>query len=430
MTRARSSRGSSTARAGTSSRRSTRRSIVCGFAHVHGHPVGIVANQGVLFSDSARKAAHFVGAVRPARHPLLFLQNITGFMVGREAEASGIARDGAKMVAAVSCARVPKLTVIVGGSHGAGNYGMCGRAYDPRFLWMWPNARISVMGGEQAATVLGWAAPRARPGRGRGAARAHPRRSTRPGQPVLRDRAAVGRRHHRPARHPRHGRLRAVGVRERPARRAAPSRHADVSGRPSATARSCSSATRSSPGTGDPTAPRLGRPRRARRGRRGTPMTGYPLGIRRETSVEVAARWRARGAAAPARRRRLPRRVLVRHQRRDVRGRPAARRARGLRAHAGARAREAARSGCRRSSSGRRRRATPARTTRIAALSAQLLRRVRGRSRAVRRRRRGARAGAAWVEEAAAGDGVHPDAGGYDALAGLVLAGGWLDWIG
>ncbi|HEX4345310.1 MAG TPA: carboxyl transferase domain-containing protein, partial [Solirubrobacteraceae bacterium] len=130
-------------------------SIVCGFAHVHGHPVGILANNGVLFSDSARKAAHFVGLCDQRGVPLLFLQNVSGFMVGRAAEAGGIARDGAKMVAAVSCARVPKLTVIVGGSHGAGNYGMCGRAFDPRFLWTWPNARISVMGGEQAATVLG-----------------------------------------------------------------------------------------------------------------------------------------------------------------------------------------------------------------------------------------------------------------------------------
>ncbi|MDX6688657.1 MAG: 3-methylcrotonyl-CoA carboxylase beta subunit [Solirubrobacteraceae bacterium] len=128
--------------------------IVCGFAHVHGHPVGIVANNGVLFSESARKAAHFVELCDQRGVPLLFLQNITGFMVGRDYEAGGIARDGAKMVASVSCARVPKLTVIVGGSYGAGNYGMCGRAYGPRFLWMWPNARISVMGGEQAATVL------------------------------------------------------------------------------------------------------------------------------------------------------------------------------------------------------------------------------------------------------------------------------------
>ncbi len=128
--------------------------VVCGFAHVHGHPVGILANHGVLFSESARKAAHFVELCDQRVIPLLFLQNTTGFMVGRDAEAGGIARDGAKLVAAVSCARVPKLTVIVGGSYGAGNYAMCGRAYDPRFLWTWPNARISVMGGEQAATVL------------------------------------------------------------------------------------------------------------------------------------------------------------------------------------------------------------------------------------------------------------------------------------
>jgi 3-methylcrotonyl-CoA carboxylase beta subunit len=128
--------------------------VVCGFAHIHGHPVGIVANQGILFSESSLKVAHFVELCDQRGVPLLFLQNISGFMVGREYEAGGIARDGAKMVTAVSTTRVPKLTVIVGGSFGAGNYGMCGRAYDPRFLWMWPNARISVMGGEQAATVL------------------------------------------------------------------------------------------------------------------------------------------------------------------------------------------------------------------------------------------------------------------------------------
>jgi 3-methylcrotonyl-CoA carboxylase beta subunit len=128
--------------------------LVCGFAHIYGHPVGILANQGVLFSDSARKAAHFVELCDQRGVPLLFLQNISGFMVGPEYEAGGIARDGAKMVAAVATARVPKLTMIVGGSFGAGNYGMCGRAYSPRFLWMWPNARISVMGGEQAATVM------------------------------------------------------------------------------------------------------------------------------------------------------------------------------------------------------------------------------------------------------------------------------------
>jgi 3-methylcrotonyl-CoA carboxylase beta subunit len=128
--------------------------IVCGFAHIHGHPVGILANQGVLFSESALKAAHFVELCDHRGIPLLFLQNITGFMVGPQYEAGGIAKDGAKMVAAVATARVPKLTVIVGGSFGAGNYGMCGRAYSPRFLWMWPNARISVMGGEQAAIVM------------------------------------------------------------------------------------------------------------------------------------------------------------------------------------------------------------------------------------------------------------------------------------
>jgi len=128
--------------------------LVCGFAHIHGYPVGIIANNGILFSESALKAAHFVELCCQRQLPLVFLQNITGFMVGRKYEAGGIAKDGAKMVMAVANARVPKFTVIIGGSFGAGNYGMCGRAYDPRFLWMWPNARISVMGGEQAATVL------------------------------------------------------------------------------------------------------------------------------------------------------------------------------------------------------------------------------------------------------------------------------------
>ena len=128
--------------------------LVCGFAHIHGHPVGILANNGVLFSQSALKGTHFIELCDRRQIPLLFLQNISGFMVGREYERGGIAKDGAKMVTAVSGARVPKLTVIIGGSFGAGNYGMCGRAFDPRFLWMWPNARISVMGGEQAATVL------------------------------------------------------------------------------------------------------------------------------------------------------------------------------------------------------------------------------------------------------------------------------------
>lgn len=128
--------------------------LVCGFAHIDGHPVGILANDGILFSESALKGAHFIELCDQRGIPLLFLQNIAGFMVGREYEAGGIAKDGAKLVAAVATARVPKLTVIIGGSFGAGNYGMCGRAYSPRFLWMWPNARISVMGGEQAAIVL------------------------------------------------------------------------------------------------------------------------------------------------------------------------------------------------------------------------------------------------------------------------------------
>jgi 3-methylcrotonyl-CoA carboxylase beta subunit len=128
--------------------------LIAGFAHIHGIPVGILGNNGILFSESALKAAHFVELCCQRRIPLLFLQNITGFMVGREVEATGIAKDGAKMVTAVACAEVPKITVIVGGSYGAGNYGMCGRAYGPRFLFMWPNARISVMGGEQAASVL------------------------------------------------------------------------------------------------------------------------------------------------------------------------------------------------------------------------------------------------------------------------------------
>jgi len=128
--------------------------LVTGFAHIHGHPVGILANNGILFSESALKGAHFIELCDQRRTPLVFLQNITGFMVGRDYEAGGIAKHGAKMVTAVSTARVPKLTVIVGGSFGAGNYGMCGRAYSPRLLWMWPGARISVMGGEQAATVM------------------------------------------------------------------------------------------------------------------------------------------------------------------------------------------------------------------------------------------------------------------------------------
>jgi 3-methylcrotonyl-CoA carboxylase beta subunit len=128
--------------------------LVCGFAHIEGMPVGIVANQGVLFSEAAQKGAHFIELCGQRKIPLVFLQNITGFMVGKKYENEGIARHGAKMVTAVATANVPKFTVIIGGSFGAGNYGMCGRAYSPRFLWMWPNARISVMGGEQAASVL------------------------------------------------------------------------------------------------------------------------------------------------------------------------------------------------------------------------------------------------------------------------------------
>ena len=128
--------------------------LVTGFAWIHGMPVGIIANNGILFSESAQKGAHFIELCCQRKVPLVFLQNISGFMVGRKVENEGIARHGAKMVTAVSCAQVPKFTVIIGGSFGAGNYGMCGRAFGPRFVWMWPNARISVMGGEQAASVL------------------------------------------------------------------------------------------------------------------------------------------------------------------------------------------------------------------------------------------------------------------------------------
>ena len=128
--------------------------LVTGFASIHGMRVGILANNGILFSESALKGAHFIELCCQRKIPLLFLQNITGFMVGKDYEAGGIAKDGAKLVTAVACAKVPKITLIVGGSYGAGNYGMCGRAYSPRFLFTWPNARISVMGGEQAASVL------------------------------------------------------------------------------------------------------------------------------------------------------------------------------------------------------------------------------------------------------------------------------------
>jgi 3-methylcrotonyl-CoA carboxylase beta subunit len=128
--------------------------LICGFAHIWGYPVGIIANNGILFSESSLKGAHFIELCCQRNIPLVFLQNITGFMVGKKYEAGGIARDGAKLVTAVASASVPKFTVVIGGSYGAGNYGMCGRAYSPRFLWMWPNARISVMGGEQASMVL------------------------------------------------------------------------------------------------------------------------------------------------------------------------------------------------------------------------------------------------------------------------------------
>ncbi len=184
--------------------------LVCGFAHIFGYPVGILANNGILFSESAMKGAHFIELCAQRRIPLVFLQNITGFMVGKKYEAGGIAKDGAKLVTAVSCARVPKFTVIIGGSFGAGNYGMCGRAYSPRFLWMWPNARISVMGGEQAAAVLaqvkrdgleksGKSWSRGRRGSVQGA---DPRAIRDPGASVLRQRAAVGRRRNRSSRLP------------------------------------------------------------------------------------------------------------------------------------------------------------------------------------------------------------------------------------
>ena len=183
--------------------------LVCGFAWIEGMPVGIVANNGILFAESADKGAHFIELCCQRKVPLVFLQNITGFMVGRKYENEGIARAGAKMVTAVACANVPKFTVIIGGSFGAGNYGMCGRAYSPRFLWMWPNARISVMGGEQAASVLAtvrrdgiegkggqWSADEEEALQG-----ADPRPVRSAGPPVLRQRAPVGRRRDRPGRH-------------------------------------------------------------------------------------------------------------------------------------------------------------------------------------------------------------------------------------
>ena len=144
------------------------KTLVTGFAHMHGYPVGIVANNGILFAESALKGAHFIELCNQRGIPLVFLQNITGFMVGRKYENAGIAKDGAKMVTAVACSHVPKFTVVIGGSFGAGNYAMCGRAYGARFLWMWPNARISVMGGEQAAQRAGDGQARRHRGRGQG----------------------------------------------------------------------------------------------------------------------------------------------------------------------------------------------------------------------------------------------------------------------
>ena len=189
--------------------------LVCAFARIWGHEVGIVANNGILFSESALKGAHFIELCNQRGIPLVFLQNITGFMVGKEYENGGIAKDGAKLVTAVACSVVPKFTVVIGGSFGAGNYGMCGRAYDPRFLWMWPNARISVMGGEQAAAVLADGARRpddARSPRRGGVQGADPRAVRDAGLAVLLDRPALGRRRHRPGRHP-------AGARHGPGRR-------------------------------------------------------------------------------------------------------------------------------------------------------------------------------------------------------------------
>jgi 3-methylcrotonyl-CoA carboxylase beta subunit len=182
--------------------------LVTGFAHIEGLPVAILANNGILYSETALKAAHFIELACQRAFPLLFLQNITGFMVGKAAEAGGIAKDGAKMVTAVACAQVPKITVIIGGSYGAGNYAMCGRAYSPRFLFTWPNARISVMGGPQAAGVLATGAAREHRGRrqkverrGRGRLQAPGARAVRArGASVLRDGAPVGRRYYRAGR--------------------------------------------------------------------------------------------------------------------------------------------------------------------------------------------------------------------------------------
>ncbi len=199
--------------------------LVTGFAYIYGMPVGIVANNGVLFSESALKATHFIELCNLRGVPLVFLQNITGFIVGRQYERAGIAKDGAKMVHAVANSVVPKFTVVIGGSFGAGNYGMCGRAYDPRLLWMWPNARVSVMGGEQAANVLATVkreqlVREGKPftGRGRtGAPPADPRQVRDRGFAVLLHRAPVGRRHSRSGADARRAGARPLGRTERAA---------------------------------------------------------------------------------------------------------------------------------------------------------------------------------------------------------------------
>ncbi len=197
--------------------------LITGFAHIWGYPVGIIANNGILFSESSLKGAHFIELCCQRNIPLLFLQNITGFMVGKKYEAGGIARDGAKLVTAVATASVPKFTVVIGGSYGAGNYGMCGRAYSPRFLWMWPNARISVMGGEQAATVLSTlrrdnieakGGDMVCQGRGR-LPRADPRAVRNAGPSLLRHGPAVGRRRNRSRRYAPRARAWIVGRRQR-----------------------------------------------------------------------------------------------------------------------------------------------------------------------------------------------------------------------
>ena len=203
--------------------------LVCGFAEIHGMPVGIIGNNGILFSESALKGTHFIELCCRENIPLVFLQNISGFMVGQAAEAGGIAKDGAKLVTAVACAAVPKYTVVIGGSFGAGNYAMCGRAYSPRLLFQWPNARTSVMGGEQAASVLATIKREAleahrrchERGRGGTVEGADPRAIRTAGPSLLRLGAAVGRRRDRSRRHPPRARL---GARAGAASRRAPRR--------------------------------------------------------------------------------------------------------------------------------------------------------------------------------------------------------------